>query len=44
MSTLGCNIYNGSYIEEESAEKFPPNDGVEQWTQTRGPDGSPMRP
>jgi mannonate dehydratase len=34
----------GVDINEELAAKFPCKDGVEQWTQTRAPDGSPMRP
>ncbi|MBW3622368.1 MAG: starvation-sensing protein RspA [Armatimonadetes bacterium] len=34
----------GVDIDEELAAKFPPKDGVEQWTQTRAPDGTPMRP
>ncbi len=34
----------GIDINERLAEKFPCDDHVEQWTQTRRPDGSPARP
>jgi mannonate dehydratase len=34
----------GIDIDEALAAKFPPQDFVEQWTQTRLPDGSPTRP
>ena len=34
----------GVDINEELAAQYPCKDGVEQWTQTRAPDGSPMRP
>jgi mannonate dehydratase len=34
----------GIDINEELAAKYPPQDEVIQWTQTRSPDGSPMRP
>jgi len=34
----------GIDIDEELAAKYPPADIVEDWTQTRLPDGSPARP
>lgn len=34
----------GIDIDEDLAAKYPPEDEVIQWTQTRAPDGSPMRP
>ena len=34
----------GIDIDEKLAAKYPCEDGVEQWTQTRLPDGTPMRP
>ena len=34
----------GIDIDEELAAKYPCKDSVEQWTQTRLPDGSPTRP
>jgi mannonate dehydratase len=34
----------GIDIDEELAAKYPPQDQVEFWTQTRLPDGSPTRP
>lgn len=34
----------GIDIDEEMAAKFPVGEIVEQWTQTRRPDGSPARP
>ncbi|HET6385492.1 MAG TPA: enolase C-terminal domain-like protein [Armatimonadota bacterium] len=34
----------GIDINEELAAKYPCQDSVEQWTQTRTPDGSPVRP
>ncbi|MBT4136301.1 MAG: starvation-sensing protein RspA [Candidatus Latescibacteria bacterium] len=34
----------GIDINEELAAKYPPKDEIIQWTQTRSPDGSPMRP
>jgi len=34
----------GIDIDEELAAKFPPEDEVIHWTQTRLPDGSPVRP
>lgn len=34
----------GIDIDEKLAAKYPPQDSVEQWTQTRWPDGSPARP
>ena len=34
----------GIDINEKLAEKYPCEDFVEQWTQTRLPDGSPARP
>ena len=34
----------GIDINEELAAKYPCKDFVEQWTQTRLPDGSPTRP
>ena len=34
----------GIDINEELAAKYPPQDIVEEWTQTRLPDGSPARP
>lgn len=34
----------GVDINEELAAKYPCTDAVEQWTQTRLPDGSPVRP
>lgn len=34
----------GIEINEELAAKFPYRDYVEQWTQTRLPDGTPVRP
>ncbi len=34
----------GIDIDEELAAKYPPRDTIEQWTQTRWPDGSPARP
>ncbi len=34
----------GIDIDEELAEKFPCKDIVEQWTQARLPDGTPVRP
>lgn len=34
----------GIDINEELAAKYPPQDEIIQWTQTRSPDGSPMRP
>jgi mannonate dehydratase len=34
----------GIDIDEELAAKYPPEDTVEFWTQTRWPDGSPARP
>ncbi|HET6386776.1 MAG TPA: starvation-sensing protein RspA, partial [Armatimonadota bacterium] len=34
----------GIDINEELAAKYPCQDSVEQWTQTRTPDGSPARP
>ena len=34
----------GIDIDEKLAAKYPPRDSVEQWTQTRWPDGSPARP
>jgi mannonate dehydratase len=34
----------GIDIDERLAAKYPPQDEVEFWTQTRLPDGSPMRP
>lgn len=34
----------GIDINEELAAKYPCKDGVERWTQTRLPDGSPARP
>jgi mannonate dehydratase len=34
----------GVEIDEKLAAKFPVTDEVEQWTQTRLPDGSPARP
>jgi mannonate dehydratase len=34
----------GIEIDEKLAAKYPPQDGVEWWTQTRLPDGGPARP
>ena len=34
----------GIDIDEDLAAKYPCGDIVEQWTQTRLPDGSPTRP
>ncbi|MCY3916273.1 MAG: starvation-sensing protein RspA [Chloroflexi bacterium] len=34
----------GIDIDEQLAAKYPPQDIVEEWTQTRLPDGSPARP
>ena len=34
----------GIDIDEDLAAKYPPQDEIIQWTQTRSPDGSPMRP
>ena len=34
----------GIDIDEELAAKYPPQDQVEFWTQTRWPDGTPARP
>lgn len=34
----------GVDLREDLAAKYPCEDLVEQWTQTRGPDGSPLRP
>ncbi len=34
----------GIDIDEELAAKYPCRDAVEEWTQTRLPDGSPVRP
>ena len=34
----------GIDIDETLAAKYPPKDEIIQWTQTRSPDGSPMRP
>lgn len=34
----------GIDIDEKLAAKYPPQDTVELWTQTRWPDGSPARP
>ncbi len=34
----------GIDIDEKLAAKYPPKDYVEQWTQTRWPDGTPARP
>ncbi len=34
----------GIDIDEKLAAKYPPKDYIEQWTQTRWPDGSPARP
>ena len=34
----------GIDIDEALAAKYPPQDEIVQWTQTRAPDGSPMRP
>lgn len=34
----------GIEFDEALAAKYPPKDEVEQWTQTRLPDGSPARP
>jgi len=34
----------GIDINEELAAKYPCQDFVEEWTQTRWPDGSPARP
>jgi len=34
----------GIDVDEKLAERFPCEDAVEQWTQTRLPDGSPARP
>jgi mannonate dehydratase len=34
----------GIDIDEKLAHKYPCQDGVEQWTQTRLPDGGPARP
>lgn len=34
----------GIDIDEKLAEKYPCQDWVEQWTQTRWPDGTPARP
>ncbi len=34
----------GIDIDENLAAKYPPQDEIIQWTQTRSPDGSPMRP
>ncbi|HEY3280886.1 MAG TPA: enolase C-terminal domain-like protein [Armatimonadota bacterium] len=34
----------GVDIDEKLAETYPCQDSIEQWTQTRGPDGSPLRP
>jgi ATP-dependent DNA helicase RecQ len=34
----------GIDIDEELAAKYPPQDSVEMWTQTRLPDGTPVRP
>lgn len=34
----------GIDINEALAAKYPPKDEIIQWTQTRSPDGSPMRP
>jgi mannonate dehydratase len=34
----------GIDIDEDLAKKYPCQDIVEQWTQTRLPDGSPVRP
>jgi mannonate dehydratase len=34
----------GIDIDEELASKYPVQDTIEQWTQTRWPDGSPVRP
>ncbi len=34
----------GVEIDEKLAAKYPVEDWVEQWTQTRLPDGSPSRP
>lgn len=34
----------GIDVDEKLAAKYPCQDEVEQWTQTRLPDGSPARP
>jgi len=34
----------GIDVDEKLAARYPPQDGVEWWTQTRLPDGSPTRP
>ena len=34
----------GIDVDENLAAKFPCRDHVEEWTQTRLPDGSPVRP
>ncbi len=34
----------GIDINQDLADKYPPQDQVETWTQTRLPDGSPVRP
>jgi mannonate dehydratase len=34
----------GIDIDEKLASKYPPKDEVELWTQTRLPDGTPVRP
>ena len=34
----------GIDIDEALASEYPVVDGVEEWTQTRLPDGSPVRP
>jgi mannonate dehydratase len=34
----------GIDIDEDLAAKYPVQDTIEQWTQTRWPDGSPVRP
>jgi mannonate dehydratase len=34
----------GVEFDEEAASRFPCADSVEQWTQTRAPDGTPVRP
>ena len=34
----------GIDVNEELAAKYPCQDAIEHWTQTRLPDGSPTRP